>query len=276
MATIASLNPVAASGVEEYPLVQGGVDKSRQNNFTATTAPSVTDDSAAGYSVGSFWYNATRGILYIARSVSAGAAVWRRVRRGHIGYVVGNWYVGEAVGPVAASGSATIVGNLWAHPFFVPEPITISDLAFKTAATVSGSTELAIYAATAAGGRPSLRLGYTNPIANAAASTVYSGALVGGALALEPGWYWGVSQGDAASTYVAINASNNVVISSAIGSATLANALTASSAITGLQMANTYNTDPTVTFPSDLSSATWNDHTANRNPVIAFKVSALP
>lgn len=49
------------------------------NNFAATAAPTVTDDSSEGYSVTSFWINTTTKIAYICLNASVGAAVWKQV-----------------------------------------------------------------------------------------------------------------------------------------------------------------------------------------------------
>lgn len=45
-------------------------------NLAATTAPGVTDDSAAGYSVGSRWIDTVGAVEYVCMDPSAGAAVW--------------------------------------------------------------------------------------------------------------------------------------------------------------------------------------------------------
>ncbi len=47
------------------------------NNFTATTAPTVTDDSNAGYAVGSRWIDTTADIAYECVDATAGAAIWQ-------------------------------------------------------------------------------------------------------------------------------------------------------------------------------------------------------
>lgn len=47
-----------------------------QNNYAATTAPTVTDDSASSYSVGSQWVDVTNDNSYICADASVGAAVW--------------------------------------------------------------------------------------------------------------------------------------------------------------------------------------------------------
>ena len=46
------------------------------NNLTATSAPTVNDDSGDGYAVGSRWLWAAKGLEWIATSVGSGAAVW--------------------------------------------------------------------------------------------------------------------------------------------------------------------------------------------------------
>lgn len=45
-------------------------------NFAATTPPSSTDDVTEGYSIGSYWYDATKNNLYILKDTTEDAAVW--------------------------------------------------------------------------------------------------------------------------------------------------------------------------------------------------------
>ena len=52
------------------------------NNFSATTIPSVTDDSSAGYSVGSVWINVSTDKAYTCVDATAGAAVWNEAGGG--------------------------------------------------------------------------------------------------------------------------------------------------------------------------------------------------
>lgn len=49
-----------------------------QNNYAATTAPAVTDDSGAGYAVGSEWIDVTNDNSYVCVDASVGAAVWQQ------------------------------------------------------------------------------------------------------------------------------------------------------------------------------------------------------
>jgi hypothetical protein len=46
------------------------------SNFSATTDPVVTSDSASGYGVGSVWLNTTTGIEWRCQAAAVGAAVW--------------------------------------------------------------------------------------------------------------------------------------------------------------------------------------------------------
>ena len=51
----------------------------KKNNISATTAPGVTDDTNAGYKVGSVWLDLTGDKAYICLDVTAGAAVWTEI-----------------------------------------------------------------------------------------------------------------------------------------------------------------------------------------------------
>lgn len=48
------------------------------NNFAATTAPTVNDDAADGYVVGSQWINTVTGLHYVIVVTTVGAAVWKQ------------------------------------------------------------------------------------------------------------------------------------------------------------------------------------------------------
>ena len=49
-----------------------------QSNYSATTAPTVGDDSGDGYSVGSVWVNVTTDTGYLCVDATLGAAVWKQ------------------------------------------------------------------------------------------------------------------------------------------------------------------------------------------------------
>lgn len=74
--TVASVTGFYVGGTATNPTIT--VPK---NNMTAIVAPTATDDSAAGYSIGSIWYNVTTSRCYVAQTVGVGAAVWQQVLR---------------------------------------------------------------------------------------------------------------------------------------------------------------------------------------------------
>lgn len=53
-----------------------------KHNWAATADPTVTDDSASGYSVGSLWENTITGLVYACLANAAGVAVWRPISQG--------------------------------------------------------------------------------------------------------------------------------------------------------------------------------------------------
>jgi hypothetical protein len=60
------------------------VTKAKRNNWTATTNPTVNDDTNDGYDVGSMWLNTTNRNLWQCISATAAAAVWNLVSRNDI------------------------------------------------------------------------------------------------------------------------------------------------------------------------------------------------
>ena len=63
--------------VTKAQLGLGDVDNLK-NNLAGVVAPTPTDDSAAGYSVGSLWINTATNRSYTCVKASVGAAVWRQ------------------------------------------------------------------------------------------------------------------------------------------------------------------------------------------------------
>ena len=76
-------NQPIISGIEGTVIIHSDVDASTsailQNNWTATVAPAVTDDSASGYAIGSEWADVTADKSYKLVDASVGAAVWKEI-----------------------------------------------------------------------------------------------------------------------------------------------------------------------------------------------------
>ena len=75
-----------------------------KHNLAAASAPTVDDDSSAGYSEGSIWIDTTADESYRCVDATAGAAVWRRpvalTRRGLAGPVLSTSDTSTADGPL--------------------------------------------------------------------------------------------------------------------------------------------------------------------------------
>lgn len=50
-----------------------------KNNISATTSPTINDDSGDGYSIGSFWIDVTNDKIYWVSDVTVGAALWHEL-----------------------------------------------------------------------------------------------------------------------------------------------------------------------------------------------------
>lgn len=57
--------------------IAGGATGNIKCNFAGNSAPTVNDDSSAGYSVGSRWYDLTADKEYVCLDAAATAAVWK-------------------------------------------------------------------------------------------------------------------------------------------------------------------------------------------------------
>ena len=86
----------------------------RKQNLAAAVAPTVNDDSSAGYSVGSWWIDTTADRAYVCVDASVGAAVWISVADGA---PKGNYLAvgAPAVGNDNTEGYAR--GSLWIDNF---------------------------------------------------------------------------------------------------------------------------------------------------------------
>jgi hypothetical protein len=58
-----------------------GIDDiaTKQSNLSAGAAPTVNDDSSAGYAVGSFWIDVAADDGYWCMDATVGAAVWKKI-----------------------------------------------------------------------------------------------------------------------------------------------------------------------------------------------------
>jgi hypothetical protein len=69
-------NAVVNAAIAEDPQATRDALEIPIDNFTATTAPTVNDDSTDGYAKGSRWYDSVGEEAYICVDASVGAAIW--------------------------------------------------------------------------------------------------------------------------------------------------------------------------------------------------------
>lgn len=241
-------------------------------NFAATSAPTVTDDSAAGYSAGSGWLRTDTGDFYRCRSAAVGAAKWLKFDMSdHPGYVAGKWYK-SILGVTAANSGVVTASQMRFLPFQIKQRITISDLGCViNTASAGNNIQLAIYANDPATGRPT-----GNPVANTGSiSTTSTGfvsaAISGGNKTLEPGWYWLSINSDNTVALVQTVSGTTVLGGALIGSATTS-IIGAAANVSGfaLLVTQTFGTWP------DVTSATFTETTTQNAPILIYKVASVP
>lgn len=75
-ANAATATAAAATATTEADRAAAAAASLPQNNLSATTAPTVDNDSTEGYSIGSKWYDIANDEAYVLLDSTAGAAVW--------------------------------------------------------------------------------------------------------------------------------------------------------------------------------------------------------
>lgn len=93
----------------------GAAVTTRKDNFSATRPPLRTDDTAAGWELGSFWFDTTNNRVYVCLDNSSGAAKWKPVSTNNLErYSRVNGFTYRAAGatnPAAVGAQAATVSN---------------------------------------------------------------------------------------------------------------------------------------------------------------------
>jgi hypothetical protein len=102
------------SGIEGTVTIHSDVDATTSaillNNWTAIIAPTVTDDSALGYAIGSEWTDVTADTSYKLVDSTVGAAVWKEITSTGGGGGVTSIVAGTnvTISPVGGTGAVTV------------------------------------------------------------------------------------------------------------------------------------------------------------------------
>jgi hypothetical protein len=215
------------------------------NNLTASSDPTVNNDSGSGYVVGSLWFNASRGVMWVARAVTVGAAVWiRQDLQPHPGYVSGNWVAAGLV-TLAAATNTMLANSVCYFPFIPPETVTLDStggIGVRVTSTTAGQFLIGIFASDATTKRPSgTPLAYTTASIDTTATGVKTAALNAN-VTLEAGkLYWFGYLPDVTGASCICAGASYTLISFLMGTTTLADAPTsATNASFILQEARSY------------------------------------
>lgn len=241
-----------------------------QVNLNAAVDPTANNDATQGYQIGSLWQNSNTGRVWIARKVTAAAAVWTLLEfSDHPGYIANNWYV-PSPNFQLGTGTTPAVNSIRLYPGYVKERITISNLGIRVIANAAGNVQVAIYANNPVTGRPTgTALVSTASMSAAVATTVSSAASV----QLEPGLYWFAGNTDtAALTFTVPGASTSGAMGLLIGSATQGNVFGGGSgSLNGLTVAQTFGTWP------DLTGGSFTELVAAASLIgVEFQVASVP
>ena len=248
-------NFLRADGTWAAPSGGGGLT----NNWTATSAPTASNDNTQGYAVGSQWLWAAIGAEWVCTSAATGAAVWvPKTTAAAIAPSTGTRWTSLLEGPVTlAASSSTSANRLSLAPFRNYRRRSISELGARVTTGVAASNiALAIYAHDPATGFPTgSALCSTGSISSAAAGAVSSTISGGGSITLEPGVYWMAIWASAANIQYQHTSMNNAAIMQAAisGDATLANVIlgnTSAGCEVSCATQPTYNPAAWPTFPA--------------------------
>lgn len=233
-----------------------------------TADPGVNDDSKKGYEAPAFRENTNTGVPFLLRDNTAGAAKWNALGFWqHIGYVAGRFY--PPLGSIESSGSTLTTGTIRAHLAFIPERITISELAAKVVTNIASTNfQCAIYSVHPTTKVPYVRLGVTGDI-SAAATGQINGAMTAN-VQIEPGHYWLALIPSSASISFTQMASTAQLFACMYGGAISDTLMGNSGVMSGLSASGqTYGT-----WPSDASGLTW--AVTATTPAVIFKVASVP
>lgn len=239
------------------------------SNFTATRAPTATDDITAGFTAGSRWMWAAQGQFWQLRDPTANAAVWTQMDASdHPGYISGNWYHPPGTVGTSAVFAVNSIRLLLMPPF--KQRVAISALGLKVIATVAGNASCALYAHNPLTGRPTgVAKASVGSLSTAAATVVSSTLLEGASVTFEPGLlHWMAVNLD--NTTATVQTINSAVagMNYFVGSATEANINAGTSNMQlGLSTPQAFGAWP------DLTSAVFTEITTAGNGMVHFRAA---
>jgi hypothetical protein len=131
-------NQPIISGIEGTVTIHSDVDATTSaillNNWTAIIAPTVTDDSALGYAVGSEWTDVTADKSYKLVDASVGTAIWKEITAAGGGDLVSTNNLSDVADP------ATSLSNLGGQPLITQNTAFNKDFGTTAGTVLEGDT----------------------------------------------------------------------------------------------------------------------------------------
>jgi hypothetical protein len=195
------------------------------------------------------------------------------LERGHPAFIAGRWY--QPIPGAVSAGSAITANSIRMVPFFLFDPVTISDLGCNVTTSASGGNlTLAIYTNDPAANIPTgPALAATGNISTTSVG-VTSASIAGGDVALPAGWHWMAVMLDAtaaATTVLQVLTGATAWMGYLMGSETLSNvSATSTLAVLRLTLANpsSYGTWP------DMTALVCSEATSTGYGLVFFKTAA--
>jgi len=133
------------------------IDKDILYNLTGVVGPTATDDSSAGYTVNSHWYNTVAKDLYICTDATATAAVWVLVSNelksnytatvdptftndASQSYEIGSFWVNTVTNEAFICTNSTTGSAVWKNPTQTATPASTFDIINITSTLVAGTS----------------------------------------------------------------------------------------------------------------------------------------
>lgn len=101
-----------ASAFSGFLRIAAGASSAVKYNLAATAAPGISDDTSAGYVIGSLWVDTTNDKVYMCTDNTVGAAVWKELSPAGVGGAVVNFTdLGDVPASYAGAGGYLVKVN---------------------------------------------------------------------------------------------------------------------------------------------------------------------
>lgn len=205
---ISAAAALSGTGLVSTPAARAGSTTKyrRVDNLTATADPTINDDAANGFHVGSLWMRPGTGDVWQCSDATTGAAVWRRLT-GPKSPIIG--YFSQSTSFLTNEfAAATVNGTPQANrlhlvPIIVPYRRTFTKICFELTTVVAGThTRLGLYNSDPANDyKPTTLVPGTDAAEFDTSATTGKRENTFSGVSLDAGFYWGALLSDGVPQY---------------------------------------------------------------------------